>query len=284
MIKMRYLLTTFIGLAIAWTATAESYHETVRKTIPLPEGNDAVLILENISGRMVVESYEGEQVELEINEEYNTDSKEELAEIKRKIYMTFNTHGDTVDVFTDGVCGCARNNRYRNSHWEKCNYDYRFDFKVRVPARANLLVSTINNGDINISGVSGRIVARNVNGGIFIDRISGPADIHTINGNVEVRYAKNPDKHSKYYSLNGNVNVYFHPGLSADLHFKSFQGDLYTNFDITENLPPARLTTTTKGHNGTTYRIEDRTAVRIGNGGTLLDFETFNGDVFVRKI
>ena len=282
--KRRYFFITILCLAIAGTAVAEPFREVIKKEIPLPTGNNAVLIVENIFGQIEVEGYDGDQIILEINQEYNTDSKEELEEIKRKVYLTFNTYGDTVDVFADGVCGCTRENKYRNSHWERCDYDYSFDFKIKVPIRANIRVSTVNNGDVTVSGVTGSVVARNVNGGIFIDAISGPADVHTINGDVEVKYTKNPDEHSKYYSLNGNVNVYYHQGLSANLHFKSFQGDLYTNFDISEKLPPVRLATTSKSQNVATYKIENRTAVKIGQGGVLLDFETFNGDVFVRKI
>ena len=284
MMKTKYFLTVILCLGIAGIATARPYRETIKKEIPFPGGDNAVLILENIFGNMEVEGYSGDQVILEINEEYNPDSDEELAEIKRKAYITFDTYGDTVDVFVDGVCGCSRPGKNRNSRWEKCDYDYRFDFKVKVPSRANIKVSTVNEGDVKISGITGEVVARNVNGGIFVDGISGPADVHTINSDVEVKYTKNPNKHSKYYSLNGDVNVYYYPNLSADLHFKSFQGDLYTNFDISEKLPPVKLETTAKNRKGTTYRIEDRTAVRIGQGGVQLDFETFNGDVFVRKI
>ncbi len=283
MMKIRYFLTVILNLAITLTLTAKPYQETIKKEIPFPDSDDAVLILENIFGRIEVEGYDGDKIIFEINEEYNTDSKEEFEEVKRKVYLTFNTYGDTVDVFTDGVCGCHQD-KYRNRLREKCNYDYRFDFKVKVPMRANIRVSTVNDGDVKISGITGEVVAENVNGGIFIDGISGSVDVHTINGDVEVRYTKNPDKYSKYYTLNGNVNVYYHQGLSADLRFKSFQGDLYTNFDISEKLPPVRLAPTIKSRNGTTYKIEDRTAVRIGKGGVLLDFETFNGDVFVRKI
>ena len=105
----------------------------------------------------------------------------------------------------------------------------------------------------------------------------------TINGDVEIKYKKNPTVGSRYYTLNGDLSVYYLPSLSADMSFKSFNGKFFTDFDIEERLP-AKLTKSERGNGkGMTDKIEERTAVRVGNGGLALDFETFNGDIFIRK-
>jgi DUF4097 and DUF4098 domain-containing protein YvlB len=280
---MKFIFTIILATFICCTVYPQQHKETIKKEIDFPEGKNAVLVIENISGKIEIEGYSGDKVSIEIYNEFFADSKEELEEAMKKVYLSFETRKDTVDIFLDGVCGCNRD-RHRNNNWERCDFDYRYDFKVKVPVRANLRLSTVNKGDVKVKNVSGEVFARNVNGGIFVENISGATDVHTINGDVEIRYSKNPDKHSKYYSLNGDVNVYYFPNLSADMYFKSFQGDMFTNFEIAERLPPVKLSTKTKNGKGTTYKIENKSAVRIGKGGVLLDFETFNGDVYVRKI
>ncbi len=280
---MKYFLAILMATTISFAINAQQHKETIHKEIVFPEGNNSFFIIENIIGEIEVEGYSGNKIILEIENEYNADTKEELDEAMKKVYLSIETRGDTVDVYMDGVCGCHQKNR-RNINWERCDFDYKYDFKVKVPARANLKLSTVNEGHVNVKNVNGEVFVRNVNGGIFVDNISGPTDVHTINGPVEVRYAKNPVKHSKYYSLNGDVNVYYSPNLAADMFFKSFQGEMYTNFEISKWLPPVILSTHSKNKKKTTYKIENKAAVRIGEGGVLLDFETFNGDVFVRKI
>lgn len=282
---MRKLTVIIFSLFMVISALGQEHKETIRKTIPLPESKEAVLVVENIFGKIDVEGYNGDTVLLEIESQINADSKEKLEDAMKKVFLSFETRNDTVDVFVNGICGCRQDHRRRNFDWDdQCDFKYRYDFKVKVPSRANLKISTVTDGEVTIHHISGAVVARNVNGGITIEDVTGPTDVNCINGDVEIKYAKNPVQNSKYYSLNGDVNIYYNPGLSADLSFKSFQGEMFTAFDIAEWLPPIKVSTHSKNGAATTYRIENISAVRIGKGGVKLDFETFNGNVFVRKI
>ncbi|QGY43735.1 hypothetical protein GM418_08710 [Maribellus comscasis] len=280
---MRQYLFLIVALTASLAAKAQQHKETINKEIVFPESTDAVLIIENIFGNIDVQGYSGNKVVLTIENEFSADTKEELVEAMQKVFLALETRNDTVDIFLDGICGCHRNKNI-NQNWNLCDFDFRYDFKVKVPSRANINVSTVNDGEITIENVTGEVVARNVNGGITEKNVSGPTNVHAINGNVDVRYAKNPVKKSTYYSLNGDVNIYYNTSLSADMHFKSFQGDMYTDFDISEWLPPILTSSTSKNKRGTSFRIENKTAVRIGKGGVILEFETFNGDVYIRKI
>ncbi len=42
---------------------------------------------------------------------------------------------------------------------------------------------------------------------------------------------------ASYHTINGNINVTYQPGLSADLQFKSMHGDFFTNFPQAVLLP-----------------------------------------------
>lgn len=280
---MKNLNLILFAITISFATHAQQHKETIKKEINFPESEDAVLIVENIFGDIEVQGYSGDKVILTIESEFNADTKEELEQAMKNVFLSFEIRDDTVDVFLDGICGCHRNNN-RNYNWDQCDFNFRYDFKVRVPTRANINVSTVNDGEVRVESISGEVVARNVNGGITENNISGPTNVHTVNGDVEVRHARNPSKKSKYYSLNGDVNIFYDSSLSAEMHFKSFQGDMFTDFAISEWLAPALTLNSSKNKSGTSYRIESKTAVKVGKGGVILEFETFNGDVYVRKI
>jgi hypothetical protein len=277
-------MSLLFGILASVGLLAQQHHETIKKTMPLPQSDNAVLVIENVFGSIEVEGYEGTEVIFEIENEFSADTSEELEKAMKKVFLAFEIKEDTLDVFPNGTCGC-RQNRHRNFDWsDACDFKYKYDFKVKVPVRANINVSTVVDGKIEIKNIQGNVVARNVNGDINMDKITGSADVNDINGNVEVRYIKSPNQHSKYYSLNGNVNVYYPSDLSADMSFKSFQGEMYTNFEVSEWLPPLILSTQSKDKNSTKYKVENKLLFRVGKGGIKIDFETFNGDVFVRKI
>jgi DUF4097 and DUF4098 domain-containing protein YvlB len=200
---------------------------------------------------------------------------------------------DTLIVYVGGGCnhfGYRNNSRKHHSGWSynwNCNdgdcnppYDYTFNFTVKVPNGINLEVSTVNDGNVSVENVKGRVKAENVNGAIKLSALAGQTYASTVNGDVDVDYTRNPNQDSRYYSLNGDINALFIKGLAANLTFKSFNGDLYTNVQQLEGLPA--IIEKHQGSDGTSLKIGGN-RYKIGSGGALLDFETFNGDVIVKE-
>jgi DUF4097 and DUF4098 domain-containing protein YvlB len=170
--------------------------------------------------------------------------------------------------------------------WRNCDrdqdidFDYRLDYTIHVPQNVNVVLSAVNDGDIQVSKVTGGIIANNVNGDIELGDLVQAIDAHTINGDVTVNYVRQPVKQSRFYTLNGNINANFPKGLAADVNFKSFNGEFYTNVAKLDNLPVTVEKEPTK--KGTRYQVNGN-RFRAGNGGVLLDFETFNGNVYLKE-
>ncbi len=80
--------------------------------------------------------------------------------------------------------------------------------------------------------------------------------------------------------MNGDINALFVKGLAANVSFKSFNGDLYTNVQNLEGLPA--IIEKKQDKEGMNLKIGGN-RFKVGNGGALLDFETFNGDVIVKE-
>ena len=154
------------------------------------------------------------------------------------------------------------------------------NFTIKVPFTTNVFASTVNEGDVEVTQVKGDLEADNVNGNIRLKNISGTTHASTVNGSVDLDYSGNPSGDSRYYSLNGDINANFHTGLSAELTFKSFNGEFYSSVDDITPLP-VRVEKYKKGE-GLEFKVNGN-RYKVRQGGPLLDFETFNGDVYLRE-
>ena len=103
---------------------------------------------------------------------------------------------------------------------------------------------------------------------------------HTINGDVDITYTKNPVQPCKFYTLNGDINAWFQKGLAAELSFESFNGNFFTNVQKLESMPVEVEKKQTD--NGMKYKVNGN-RFKVGTGGVRLDFETFNGNVYLKE-
>jgi hypothetical protein len=291
---MKNLIT--VALAICFvTVQAQSHHEKIVKELTFESVNaNNTIIVENIFGNITVEGYNGNTIIVEVEKVITAETQAPLEKGIKEIQLGSIDHGDTLILFTQGAChsfgkGNDKNGKTRTGgwgyHWDckaDCDpeFEYVMNFKIKVPSKANIVVTTVNNGDIIASKVIGSVVAQNVNGSIRLEDLTQAAYAHTINGDVTVNYAKHPQTECRFYTLNGNINANFPKGLAANVNFKSFNGEFFTNVSDLDNLPiKVEKEATSKG---TKFSVNGN-RFKAGGGGTLLDFETFNGNVYLKE-
>lgn len=284
-------------LLLGYSAGAQTFSEKITRELTFEKkGLNNALIVANISGNVKVEGYEGDKVLMELTRTINAKTPERLEKGKAQIKFGLMDRADTLILYTEGLCSAFGKGKKGNGDWsqrggwgyqwndrdETCKElaDYKFDYVIKVPLSISVLVSTVNDGDIQIENVKGVIVANNVNGSIRLSNITKAASASTINGDVDVTYSKNPDKDCRFYTLNGDINAWFQKGLSANMSFKSFNGELFTNVPQLESLPV--LVEKKQTEKGTKFKVNGN-QFKIGEGGVLLDFETFNGNVYVKE-
>ncbi|MDN5203555.1 DUF4097 family beta strand repeat-containing protein [Fulvivirgaceae bacterium BMA10] len=287
-------VTACILMILSFSAMAQKAEETIQKELSF--SNDAqnpVFFLANINGHIEVEGYDGATIQLEAKKQISAKTEARLQKGKEEISVGVMELTDSIVVFIDGPCGgLTRNNYSKNKrkhqgwgyNWNNCRFDYDFvvDFNIKVPKNVNLRLSTINRGDINVDNTHGNLVLNNINGSISLNKVSGQTDVHTINGDVDITYTKNPEVESKYYTLNGDINAHYQKGLAADITFKTFNGDFFTNLSDLKQQTLIEKKEHSRG-NGISYKIDGRSLMRARNGGVRLNFETFNGDVYVKE-
>ena len=160
----------------------------------------------------------------------------------------------------------------------------RVSFEIEVPARTNLKLSTVNDGEILVENVEGELDLSNTNGGITMNGVGGSVNAGTTNGNLRATMTRvTEQKQMAFTSLNGTVDVTLPPSTKANLRLRSDQGDVYSDFDV-QLAPSAPTVQENRGTNGR-YRISrNRTVVgAINGGGPEFELRTFNSNVYVRK-
>jgi hypothetical protein len=288
------VMLCFIQLA----GFAQSFSEKINKELVFEKKTpDNTLLVANINGGISIIGYEGDRVIVEVTKTITAKTNERLERGKAEIKFGIMDRADTLIFYTEGLCsrfGKGNNNNWGRSqngwgyNWESNNdddecktlYDYTLDYVIKVPRSINLVVSTVNQGNIKVESLDGGIVANNVNGSITLAEISREASANTVNGDVDVTYIVNPKKACRFYTLNGDINAWFQKGLTANLSFESFNGELFTNVAHLESLPVVVEKSETK--NGIKYKVNGN-RFKIGAGGVMLDFETFNGNVYLKE-
>ncbi len=249
--------------------------EAIRKTFDAAGGSGGrKLLVDNIQGFVHVTGIGGSQVQVSIEKHIYADSSEAMAEAKRDVKMDMSQQGNFVRLYEDGPFRNGNGTNYRGESY----YGYRvvFDVDVQVPYDTELVLKTVNHGDIQVKKTTGDYEVHGLNGGIEMEDVAGSGLVSTLNGKVKVTFSKNPTKDTQFKTLNGSVDVYFQNGLNADLKFKKLNGGIYTDFEVTA-LPETVGGDSSNGRY--VYRTDHRMSGRAGKGGPELSFDTLNGSI-----
>jgi hypothetical protein len=152
-----------------------------------------------------------------------------------------------------------------------------FDFEIKVPVATILRLGTVNNGDVRVENTTGDFDISNVNRGIDMTEVSGSGRVHTVNGPIKVLFARNPSSACSFGTVNGSIETSFRGNLNADVRVKTFNGQAFTDYDVTA-LP--RMVAAGERRDGKfVYHSDDFNGMRIGNGGPELKYDTLNGSI-----
>lgn len=275
------------GLVLCCAQTkAQEFKEHISKQFtPQHAANATTMVIYNLQGSIKVEGYDGDKVLMEIDKTITAKNNDVLEQGKKEVELGFDQKADTIIAYTAEPYD-TRPHEWRNDDWNnrrRIEYQVTLEYVVKVPYSMNIHVSTVNKGEVVVSDVAGVLSVHNVNGAITIKNAKNTTTARTINGNLTVNYLTIPPDNSSYYTLNGTLSVTYPAGLSADLSFKSMNGGFYTDFDNVQVMPARVTKTVQKTEDGTIYKINKDSDIRIGNGGKTFKFETLNGNVYIKK-
>ncbi len=271
--------------------------ETIKKELKFTStSSENILVVDNVYGSIEIEGYNGNTIQVEVTKVIQADTKEDLQKGKEEIGIKSAKKDDAVYVYLDSPYShfdletgnfehreFSFNYRRNYKHRSKRMYKYTLDFKIKIPKNTSIDIKAVNNGNIKVTDVHGKLlIVHNINGAIDMINVSGKTDVNALNRDINITYTKNPTEESWYSSLNGDINVKFKDGLDAVISYKTMNGGFYTNFDV-EKTTPKLLTTKETKRKRTKYKVDSNRHFKIGNGTTHLHFDQLNGDAIVKK-
>jgi hypothetical protein len=253
-------------------------HEVIQKSFSLGGAPRKSIDIDNIWGSIEVVGGTSDQVELVVDKTIRAESKDALALAHKEVTLAITQPDGGLKLYVDGPFRCQCEDGCRGSRRrDEDGYIVKMDFVLHVPSNVDIKLKTVNEGRVVVHNVTGNFIARNVNGDIELDGMAGSGLAHTVNGPVKVSFRENPRENSSFQSVNGNIDLFFARGLSADFRFKTFNGGVYSDFPVTT----APLHAPQEEHRGNkvVYHTDRFTAGRVSAGGPEIKIENLNGDI-----
>lgn len=284
---MKNILLIAIALVIPVGGLVAQSSETL--TIPLSApGQRGQLEIDLVNGSIIVESYEGSEVIIVATPKDERMTKinhecEGCPKIKNK-----DKDGYKADIRSEGMKRISSNpieleasEKDNRVEVESNSFKRGIILEVKVPANFDLELSTVNQGDITVSGINGSLDINNVNGKIEMTDISGSVLSNTVNGDITAQFKTvSADEQMVFTTLNGDVDITFPSSVKATTKMKSDRGEIFSDFDMN-----IRKSQPKSSRNGQEFKIEINAWVYgdINGGGPEYTMQNMNGNIYIRE-
>jgi hypothetical protein len=170
----------------------------------------------NVNGRVDVEGVDGSTVEVQA-ERIARGATDQLAQdLLPKIPINDRSTPDLVQIETGRLNGIL------------IGASYEVRYHVKAPKAATVRASTVNGG-VEVTGLSGRVVARTTNGGIVANDVSGGLEARTVNGGVRANFSSIGTSDVTLGTVNGGVRVALPESGKATLNATWVNGGFNSN-------------------------------------------------------
>lgn len=253
-----FLVTAGFSAPASRAATAT---ERVDQTYMLAAGGR--LFLENVNGRIEIDTWEREEVRLEAEKSVRARSRARAQEALAELRLDVRQTGDGIEIETrhprsSGVLG------WLTSSHVSAHVDYR----LTVPTEVSLELITVN-GKVAGRGPRGQLRVRTTNGDVELMEAGGTADIRTTNGSIRAELEEVTDGADlRFVTTNGGIKVELPPSIGTELEASTTNGSITTDF-------PVRV------HGRLSRR---RLIGEINGGGGRLELRTTNGSIRILEL
>lgn len=258
-------------------------NEEVRKTLKFTDpAKPREVVVDNVFGPITVEGYAGSDVLLTAKKTVYAKSEDKAALAAAEVKLDIQEKGGAVDIYVDGPFReNEKTHRRGRASWRDPGYEVHYAFELKVPFKTNVAVSTVTEGDIDVRGVEGEFDVHNVNGKVRLTDVSGRGTAETVNGGLTVGFRTAPDGGCSFKTLNGDLVLALPANPSADFKLSTFNGQVWSDFDVTRLPAPAPARKSEEGK--FIYRSDRSFGVRAGKGGPEIALDTMNGDILIKK-
>ena len=250
---MKFRTFTFVVALLAAGNLFASVTEEETFSYKLNDGGR--FSISNVNGSIVVTGGSGDSVEIVATKK--ADNQEDLDKIEIEISHS----ADEIVVETE----LGDSDRWYSHGSNSGSVKY----EVIVPVGTQLDTVDTVNGNVNISGVSGKVVAESVNGDLDISDLSGDVGLSTVNGSIDAEFSRLEDEQRvKAETVNGRVTIKLPANADVEVSADTLNGGISAgDFGLEVE----------KGFVGSDLNG------KIGKGSARLNIDTVNGGIKIRK-
>jgi hypothetical protein len=169
-------------------------------------------------------------------------------------------------------------------------------YKFTLPKGVNLKIDARNNffsnQPIRVSNFEAEIEINALGPDVQVENVTGPLLINATNGDIDVVFDKvNQDNPIDINATNGNIDVSLPSDTPANITFKGYNGQLYTDFKLNQELKQIKSKTKKSKEalffegkkNSFFNRSNNSIKGKINGGGVSINLKATNKNVYLRK-
>ena len=211
--------------------------------------------ISNVNGSITVTGGSGDSVEVLAIKK--ADNQKELDEIE--IVISETSSEITIETELGESAGW----------WSHGSTGGQVTYEITVPSGTTLDSIETVNGNVDISGVTGKVVAESVNGDLEISNLAGDVRLATVNGGIEAGFDKlDGDQSVKAETVNGRVTLVLPDDADCEISADTLNGGINAkDFGLDAD----------KGFVGSDLNG------KIGSGSARVNIDTVNGGIKIKK-
>jgi DUF4097 and DUF4098 domain-containing protein YvlB len=306
--KSAYRILLLLILALSPVFANADVEKVINKQFPIER--DGEVRLKNISGNIVVTTWNKNKVKIEATK--RADSQKEL----EKIHVDIDSHDSRISINTeyDKSFNFHFFSGFNSNRWS-------VDYELTVPDKAEITLESVSGdimvnaagGDLYVKSVSGEIkvisarndvIGKNVSGGIYIEGVAGDAKAETVSGKItmpelmgavsaktvsgDIDITSGSEiKGARADTVSGRIRAKYIPGNGMH-EYKTVSGNI--NLELPPDSGFNLNAKTFSGIIDTDFEITmsgkiDNNHIEgiIGNGGPEFILESFSGSINLEK-
>lgn len=253
-LEMIFLLI-LVSISVGHAARLE---ETFKKSLPLKPGGR--IEVENVNGKITVESWDKNEVYIEAEKRVRAGSRQDAERFMESLNIEIEQKDNEIIIIT------KHPRKGHDGFWDWVfgdNASAEVSYKINVPKKCNV-EATSTNGGIYVSNVEGTIRLRTTNGKIEAEALKGLVSARTTNGSVRIELTEvRSDEEMEFLTTNGSVTLYIPNNIDCNVRARTTNGSIRTDFPLE-----------VQGKYGS-----KRVQGKINSGGPLIFIETTNGSI-----
>ena len=263
-------------------ASAKTFSKTEVKTFDIsPNGK---VVLENVNGNIKVESWNKNQVMVQVTKTVKADDQEDANEYFGRVGIEIVNEKDYLEIHTHYPNGEGWEGFW---HWlfQGGSRNPNVDYVMKVPSTIKLDAGSTNgnveihsiaggveasstNGNVEVHSATGVVKASSTNGWLNFDSVGGEIEGSTTNGGITAAISDSTGFQGlRLETTNGSIKIFCPEDLNANVSAHTTNGSIETQLPVMVQGEFGR-----KNFEG-----------KINKGGAPIDLRTTNGSIQINK-